>query len=109
MKTNYGELADRYTILQIKASRGHGEEVVEELKDIEKELGDIKRFSNILYNLNLLMWNIENLITDHIENKPDLESVGALYIALRTLNESRSREKNKLAEMYGGYQELKAY
>lgn len=111
MKTNYGELADRYTILQVKSRNGiiTNSEEEAELYDVLTDKDLITDYdSEEIIKLSLInseMWEIEDSITE--EN--NLREIGIHCLALRRLNRSRIKIKNEITKKYGGYIEEKNY
>lgn len=101
MHTPMAELADRYTILKIKCD--HGVVINEDLLRYESELRGID--TNELHKINLVMWYLEELISD----TSDPYMIGVIYLVLRSLTKKRVQAKNKISKACGDPQEVKSY
>lgn len=95
------EMADRYTVLRIKFE--HGLDTYKQMMEYSKSLQAID--TNELYEVNLKMWRLEEMISD----EKDIEKIGAYYLALRWMSHKRLEAKNKIAEICNEYKELKKY
>ena len=101
------DLVDKTTILKIKLENGL--DCKEQYLEYSKEIKGInKRLVDDLYQINKKMWIYEELITLAIDEE-DYESIGRLYYSLRGLTHKRTEAKNKLAEKYDRFKELKKY
>jgi len=104
-----GELLDKYSILLIKNK--HGLPVEKEVQECCQEADGllqgkyIKQQFNELYRVNNLMWILE----DAISTKEDLDSIGVLCLALRSLKMDRNRIKNAIHDRYCEPTEHKKY
>jgi hypothetical protein len=94
-------LADKFTILTLKLERGL--DVKDEWNAYREAVGDLD--VDELMNINLQMWNLEELIS--VET--DLAKIGAYYLALRGMTAQRIAAKNAIAKRYGEYLEVKDY
>lgn len=100
MKQSTSETLDKYTVLLIK--KKHGLKVDNELRDYEAAKIE---FNQKLYNINCLMWDLEEMIS----NETELDKIGAHYLALRWMNSKRTKIKNKIAEEHDEPLERKRY
>ena len=101
MKSSYGEITDKYTILLIK--QRNGLVVSDELEEIGKVTKDIDY--DELYEINTKCWRLEEMISE----ERNLEKIGAYHLALLWLGHKRTTEKNRITEKYGGHTEQKKY
>ena len=101
------EIVDKLTILQIKLEQGLDceKQYFEYLKETEKI--DKKLVDN-LYDINKEMWAYEELITHAIIER-NYAKIGRLYYDLRHLTYRRTQSKNKIADKYDKFKELKQY
>ncbi len=103
MEYPIAELADRYTILQLK--RNHGLDVEEELEEATAALAFVDIDTDPLYRINKQMWYLEENITAC----KDVGMIGYFYGKLRALGILRMLAKNDIAEKHGGHLERKSY
>ena len=107
MEMSNWEIADKYTILKIKLEKGLDCE--EQFRLFEKEIEHIdKDLLKDLYEINLEMWLHEEVLTMVIASE-DYHRVGLLYASLRDLTNQRTAAKNRIAEKYDKFRELKKY
>ena len=101
------EIVDKFTILQIKLEKGLDceEQYFEYLKETNKI---DKKLIKELYDINREMWMYEELITFALGDK-EFEKIGRLYYELRNLTHKRTEAKNKIADKYDKFKELKKY
>ena len=67
-----------------------------------------KKLIKELYDINREMWMYEELITFALGDK-EFEKIGRLYYELRNLTHKRTEAKNKIADKYDKFKELKKY
>ena len=101
------DLVDKTTILKIKLDNGLDCE--EQYLEYSKEIENVdKRLVENLYQINKKMWIYEELITLAIDEE-EYENIGRLYYVLRGLTHKRTEAKNKIADKYDRFKELKKY
>jgi hypothetical protein len=110
MKISIGDIIDRYSICQLKKERLSidNEKEINSLKNEMDKYDDIKSFSDDLYRINGLIWDLESDIRKKNENILGLEEVGRRAIKIRELNSERVSIKNKInAKFKEGFVEVK--
>lgn len=101
-----GEVADRYTINKLKNERLG---LTIDLSEYEEELEryEINEQVNRLYEINGKIWDLESDIRKGKEGELGLEEVGRRAIQIRIYNGERISVKNEIAEVLGGFIEVK--
>lgn len=105
MKLSYGELLDRFSILQIKrylADESRAAAVAAQLDELDSEICEHDRAALELAVLNVLIF----LCVDAIAKETNLEVAGRLGKNIQTLNQQRSNCKNVI-DASTGYQDIK--
>ena len=121
MDISLGELADRLSILRLKCERLPDGTPFEQERlayacaftagaaKCSAQLNSLSNAMERLYEVNGLIWNLESDIRMGKEGLLGLEEVGRRAIAIRDINESRVKLKNKINELSGtGWQESKS-
>ncbi|MEK9207448.1 MAG: hypothetical protein AAB922_03135 [Patescibacteria group bacterium] len=104
MKIRMGDIVDRLTITRLKVE--HGLNLKDELKMLILETrGVSKKFINLLYKVNKIMWDIEVVA----EKEKDLEKLGKLFKKQRILNKKRIVIKNLINVSVKDSEELKKF
>lgn len=103
MNMTPADLADRYTILLIKQE--HNLDVAEELAAVATEVVALAIDFSELLQINRIMWRLEELAS----RERDLECLGVFHLALRQMTLARTKAKNDIAYIHGGFRELKDY
>ena len=104
------DIVDRYSILLLKQERTD--------LDLEKELDLYKKrlfkyknisiFTDMLYDINGKIWDLESDIRMGKEGELGLEEVGRRAIKIRNLNNKRVSIKNEIVKQYDeGFEEKK--
>jgi len=111
IKMPISEIADRYSICQLKSERTE-EDMKEELDLYEVELrgynGNIFHFVEQLYDINGEIWHLESDIRKGRENKLGLEEVGRRAIKIREWNKKRITIKNQMVDLFEeGFRDIK--
>jgi|SRR6185436_6941212 len=111
---NVGDLLDRLSILTRKIYFGD-EDSISEHRFLEKGLeayginGKLVTNCMRIMQINVEIWNLENVIRNGGEKKLGLEEVGRRAVRIRDLNKKRIQYKNKLNGLFlkGGFKENK--
>ena len=96
------EVADRFTILQLKRERTDLD-VSYEIAPYKRELDryyNIDTFVDDLYRVNGMIWDLESDIRKGKEGELGLEEVGRRAIEIRNLNNTRVEIKNEIVENF---------
>ena len=112
IKVSYGELIDKLTILEIKASRitdpAKLMNITTELTLLEdvylahaKSMRAIGKLRKQLYQINLILWGIEDKIRDKERNKTFDAGFVELARSVYLVNDQRSEIKRKINEALG--------
>ena len=107
---SWGELFDKYSILQIKKEQIEDEEKVKnveiELEAIEDNVNNymdvVEDLYEELYDTNLMLWNLEDNIRECEKKKKFGEEFIALARAIYMTNDARAHIKRQINEMLGG-------
>jgi hypothetical protein len=109
MNISVSDMADRYSICQLKKEHGHY--VDRELMALDNAL---KNYTNIsvyilrLKEINKRIWDLESDIRLGKENELGLEEVGRRAIMIRNINNERIAIKNEIVDKYDeGFKETK--
>src|SRR3990167_4302981 len=101
------EIADKASILKVKQSKGLP--VNEQLAEYEEDIKKVpKELFNKLYEINLFMFEMEDVISKAFEMK-NYEMAGHLYHVLRGLTHERTKAKHEIAEIRDEALEVKQY
>ena len=101
------DIADQASILKVKHSKGLP--VNEQLAEYEEGIKKVpKELFDKLYEINLFMFEMEDVISKAFEMK-NYEMAGHLYHALRGLTHERTKAKHALAEHFKEIKEVKQY
>ena len=99
MKISIGDIIDRYSICLLKKERISidNEKEIISLKNEMDKYDNIKSFSDDLYRINGLIWDLESDIRKKNEDILGLEEVGRRAIKIRELN-SQSKNLDNLVK-----------
>jgi hypothetical protein len=111
IKMPINEIADRYSICQLKEERAAAN-MADEMNVYEEELkkhnGHIWTFVERLYKVNGEIWYLEADIRAGREGELGLEEVGRRAIEIRNWNRKRVAIKNEMVEMFKeGFKDIK--
>ncbi len=123
IEISFGELVDRLTILEIKASRIEAPlklvNIREELASLSKswvesvgpEISpDIFKIRQALKRVNEILWDVEDAIRDHERNKNFGESFIELARKVYVTNDERAQLKKRIDALMGSrFSEEKSY
>lgn len=110
-----GEFIDRFSILLLKAQR-IGPECYPEFVAFAEDFllnTPIKNFDEIMkgfrqiYETNKSIWDLEADLRQNKEKSLGLEECGKRAIAIRSLNNKRIAEQNRLIDLFGGFRNIK--
>lgn len=105
MKLSYGELLDRFSILQIKrylADESKAAAIAAQLNELIPEISEHDRATLELAVLNAIIF----MCVGAIVKETDLEVAGRLGKNIQALNQQRSNCKNAI-DAKSGYQDIK--
>jgi len=114
MEVPLSDMIDRYSILLLKKGRlPEDAKLTEEYARFASELGAysdqkyIREHIDLLVAVNGKIWDLESDIRKGKEGTLGLEEVGRRALLIRDLNAERIRLKNRIAERWGEFKEIK--
>lgn len=107
MRVNPAEIIDRMSIVKLKIEKLKNQELNKEMDALKEALEEYKKegveikneWFEELYEINELMWDLlDKVLEEKKKENLDYEKFGRLYVEIDSLNDKRSKIKNKIIE-----------